>query len=101
MPTGSVRLVCGLGVACANWQISGRLFRGFALYVPHHREGGTTLTRADQAALFQCLYCIAIGGSWAYYFIIFQRRKTGSPPSESVSSWNPCPVCQLRSCSTQ
>src|SRR6266513_1633220 len=29
----------------------------------------------------------------------FKRRKTGSPPSESVSSWYPCSMCQIKSCS--
>jgi hypothetical protein len=28
----------------------------------------------------------------------FKRRKTDSPPSESVSSWYPCSMCQIKSC---
>src|SRR6266571_3602168 len=29
----------------------------------------------------------------------FNRRRTGLPPRESVSSWYPCSMCQIKSCS--
>src|SRR5260370_34230468 len=79
--------------------MNGRSLLGFCLYVPRDREGGATLAGTDQAAFLQGFPRFAISRCGAHDFIMFKRRKTGSPPSESVSIWYPCSMCQIKSCS--
>lgn len=49
-----------------------RLFLSLGISAPNYREWVGAFAGNDQAALFQCLYCIAIGRRGAYHFVIFQ-----------------------------
>jgi hypothetical protein len=67
---------------------------------PHDSEQVSTFAGGEESALFHRFDGIATGGQGPIPSLSFNRRRTGLPPGESVSSWYPSWMCDRRSCST-
>jgi hypothetical protein len=69
----------------------------FLFHTLHNSERVATLGGTNESALFQRLEVLRLAERGRISSLSFKYRRTGLPPSESVSSWYPCWMCENRS----
>src|SRR6266498_3171972 len=99
-PLTAVRIVCGFASEDQrDKQMNGDHFLALVFICHAIVRGSRLLPELIRPRSSRAFTVLRLADAGRITSSSFKRRKTGLPPSESVSSWYPCSMCQTRSCS--